>query len=79
MSSKINLTEIQLAMKKEKEVQTRKEEMVRILRVLRKLWLKYPSLRLGQLIFTLSFKPKADPNIFYIRDKELLEEMKKYI
>jgi hypothetical protein len=49
-----------------------KARIKRILRLLEKYWLKYPELRLGQLIMNL-FYPRAleGSDIFYVEDKYL--------
>lgn len=44
-----------------------------VLSEIKRIWTKYPDLRLGQLISNCV----QDPALYYIEDKELIEIMKK--
>lgn len=45
-----------------------------ILSEIKDIWKKYPDLRLGQLICNVV----RDPTLYYIEDKELVEELKEF-
>lgn len=49
-----------------------KEERRDIIEKLLKLWEKHPELRLGQLVYNLSYRKFQD--VFYIEDYDLISE-----
>ena len=54
------------------------EEKFKIMDRLLAVWLKYPDLRLGQLIFSkLVYDLPSEEDVFYVEDERLMELMEK--
>lgn len=56
----------------------RETEITVMTNKLRQVWLKYPELRLGQLMEVMLSKDRNDCCIFYVSDSNVLEIMKKW-
>lgn len=55
-----------------------KKRISKIIEEVKKVWLRFPNLRLGQLIINAIENEKVQPDLYYIEDEKMIEVLKDY-